>query len=185
MKKRSFPKKIMNGLEFLKRSYKERAMAHCVQYSIYKTKLIKDYKIMFKKGILHEDNLWTPQVFLKAKRVMYYDLDFYMHFQREGSITNRKDKTKNGIDILSTCYELAEIYKDIKDREAKRVLNDVLVSSYLRAVCIGNLTSRKYINLIDRKFLLGKSLRIKNKIKVGIFFINPILYVKVFSRFYL
>lgn len=184
MKKRSFPNKIMDGLEFLKRSYRERAMAHCVQYSIYRTKLIKDYKMFFKKGILHEDNLWTPQIFLKAERVMYYDLDFYMHFHREGSITNRKDKTKNGIDLLNTCHELAEIYKNIQDKEARKILNDLLVSSYLRAVCIGNLTRREYINLINRKFLFGKPLKIKNKIKAGIFFLSPVLYVKAFSRFY-
>src|SRR5690554_4115051 len=139
MKKRSFPNKIMNGIEFLKRSYKERTMAHCSVLSIYRSKLINKNNLFFKKGILHEDNLWTPQVFLKAKRVMYYDIDFYMHFQREGSITKMKDKTKNGIDLVNICYEPEEIYKTIQEEDIRDILNDVLVSTYLRAVCIGNL----------------------------------------------
>ena len=42
---------------------------------------------------------------------MYYDLDFYKHVQRQGSITKLKDKTKNGIDLLNICYELAVIYE--------------------------------------------------------------------------
>lgn len=184
MKKRSFPNEVMSGIEFLKRSYKERAMVHCVVAGIYRTKLIKENKLFFKKGIYHEDNLWTPQVFLKAKRVMYYDLDFYRHVQRQGSITKLKDKTKNGIDLLNICYELAVIYENIHDEETKKILNDVLVSLYLRAVCIGKLTRKEYKKVLDKKFLLGKSIRIKNKIKSAIFIISPALYVRLFSGFY-
>ena len=86
MKKRSFPNKIMDGLEFLKRSYREKKLwLIAYPYSIYRTRLIKDYKILFKKGILHEDNLMDTANFLKAERVMYYDLDFYMRtFHEEG-----------------------------------------------------------------------------------------------------
>lgn len=184
MKKRSFPNEIMSGTEFLKKSYKERAMVHCVVASIYKSKLIKENKLFFKKGIYHEDNLWTPQIFLKAKRVMYYDLDFYMHVQREGSITKLDDKTKNGIDLINICYELAETYGNIQDNETKKILNDILISSYLRAVCIGKLTRKKYKKLINKKFLLGKALRLKNKIKSAIFMVSPMLYVKLFSKIY-
>ena len=78
--KRSFTNEVMSGIDFLKKSYDEGAMVHCVVSSIYSSALIKDNNLFFKKGILHEDNLWTPQVFLKAERVMYYDIDFYMHF---------------------------------------------------------------------------------------------------------
>lgn len=182
--KRSFANEVMNGIDFLVRSYIERAMLHCVQYSIYRLDLIKDNNLYFKKGILHEDNLWTPQIFLKAKRVMYYDLDFYMHYQREGSITKRKDKTKNGIDLVNICYELEKIYKCIQDDKVRAVLNDVLVSTYLRGVCIGRLTRKEYKDIINRRFVLGKSRRIKNKFKSAFFFVCPYLYVTLFQNYY-
>lgn len=182
-RKRSF-ESVLNGRSFLKKSYDEGAMVHCVVSSIYSSALIKDNNLFFKKGILHEDNLWTPQVFLKAERVMYYDIDFYMHFQREGSITKRKDKTKNGIDLINICYELEEIYKTIQEEDIRDILNDVLVSTYLRAVCIGNLTRKEYKCIVNRSFVVGKSYRIKNKIKAAIFFASPMLYVKLFKKYY-
>ncbi len=182
-RKRSF-EIVLNGRSFLKKSYDEGAMVHCVVSSIYSSALIKDNNLYFKKGILHEDNLWTPQVFLKAERVMYYDIDFYMHFQREGSITKSKDKTKNGIDLVNVCYELEEIYKDIPEEDIRDILNEVLVSSYLRAVCIGRLTRKEYSHIIKRRFVIGKALRYKNKLKATLFTISPRLYVCLFSRFY-
>ena len=182
--KRSFTNEVMSGIDFLTKSYMEKAMLHCVQYSVYRFDIIKDNNLYFKKGILHEDNLWTPQVFLKAERVMYYDIDFYMHFQREGSITKSKDKTKNGIDIVNICYELEEIYKTIQEEDIRDILNDVLVSTYLRAVCIGNLTRKEYKCIVNRSFVVGKSYRIKNKIKAAIFFASPMLYVKLFKKYY-
>lgn len=182
-RKRSF-ESVLNGKNFLKKSYDEGSMVHCVVSSIYCSALIKDNNLFFKKGILHEDNLWTPQVFLKAERVMYYDIDFYMHFQREGSITKSKDKTKNGIDIVNICYELEEIYKTIQEEDIRDILNDVLVSTYLRAVCIGNLTRKEYKCIVNRSFVVGKSYRIKNKIKAAIFFASPMLYVKLFKKYY-
>lgn len=182
-RKRSF-ESVLNGRSFLKKSYDEGAMVHCVVSSIYSSALIKDNNLFFKKGILHEDNLWTPQVFLKAERVMYYDIDFYMHFQREGSITKSKDKTKNGIDLMNICYELEEIYKTIQEEDIRAILYDVLVSTYLRAVCIGNLTRKEYKCIVNRSFVVGKSYRIKNKIKAAIFFASPMLYVKLFKKYY-
>jgi len=184
-KKRSFGNEIMSGLELLKRSYSEKAMLPCSTLSIYRNQLIKKNKIWFKKDIFHEDNLWTPQIFLKARRTMYYDIDFYMHFNREKSITNQEDKSKNGLDLLSICYELAEAYKEIQDEKAKKVLNDNLSSSYLRAVCIGKLQRKKFAKNIKREFPLEKSYNIRNKIKSIFFYISPKLYVKIFYRFYL
>lgn len=182
--RRSFANELMNGTSFLTKSYREKAMLHVVTNSIYRLDLIKANNLYFKKGIVHEDNLWVPQVFLKAERVMYYDIDFYMHFQREGSITKSKDKTKNGIDLVNVCYELEEIYKDIPEEDIRDILNDVLVSSYLRAVCIGRLTRKEYSNIIKRRFVIGKALRYKNKLKATLFTISPRLYVCLFSRFY-
>ena len=65
----------------------------------------------------------------------------------------------------------------------QKILNDVLVSLYLRAVCIGKLTRKEYKKYLDKKFLLGKSIRIKIKLS-AIFIISPALYVRLFSGFY-
>lgn len=179
-KKRSFESKKLSGIEFLKKSYLENAMSHCVPFNVYKREMILENKILFKKGILHEDNLWTPQVFIKAKNVMYYDIDFYMHRKREGSITQKKDKKKNSTDLLKTCYELDNIYIKINDKQTKFVLDNVLVTTYLWAIATGKLVPENN-NLVKLSFLKNKSLNSKNKVKVFIFKKNPELYIKLFN----
>ena len=47
--KSSFANEVMNGIDFLVRSYIERAMLHCVQYSIYRLDLIKDNNLYLKR----------------------------------------------------------------------------------------------------------------------------------------
>lgn len=179
-KKRSFEGQKLSGIEFLKKSYMENAMSHCVPFNIYKKEIILKNKIFFKKGILHEDNLWTPQIFIKAKNVMYYDIDFYMHRTRENSITQKKNKKKNSADLLKTCYELDNIYDNINDEQTKFILDNVLVTTYLWAIAIGELVPEDN-NLIKMNFLEDKSLNLKNRVKVFIFRTNPKLYIKLFN----
>lgn len=115
---------VHTGIEFMKLCIEQGAMYLGVPYNIYKRSLIIDNNLFFKKGILHEDLLWTPLVFLKANKVVYEDIDFYMHCIRQGSITQSVDKTKNGIDIINSCYELSEEFDKIDDVMARMVLND-------------------------------------------------------------
>ena len=42
----------------------------------------------FKEGLIYEDELWTPQVLLKANRVSASGLYHYNYLQRENTITN-------------------------------------------------------------------------------------------------
>ncbi len=88
-----------NGETFLVKSIKSKSMSMASVLGLYKKEFLLKNNLKFKKGIFHEDELWTPQVYLKANIVCYTDLDFYIHFNREGSITKRQDKTKNALDL--------------------------------------------------------------------------------------
>lgn len=92
--------------------------------NLYRRDFLVNNHLFFKKGILHEDEQWTPRVFLKTRRVKYVKLVFYYYIVREDSITRRKDRSKNGIDLVNTCYELERIYKKIDDTDLRNLLNN-------------------------------------------------------------
>jgi glycosyltransferase involved in cell wall biosynthesis len=57
-----------------------------------KRELIVEKKIFFKKGIIHEDDLWCVQVLLNANRISIIDFNYYTYRQREGSLMHSDNK---------------------------------------------------------------------------------------------
>lgn len=140
--------------------------------NIYKKEIISNNDLYFKKNLLHEDELWTPQVFLVAEKVMYLDFDFYMHYERKGSITQQADKTDNAKDLIKIVYELEEVFDSIENEKDQRISKDYLSMLYLNAVYIGKFHRKEFNHLIDKKFVIKNSYSMKNKLKAFVFFIN-------------
>lgn len=168
--------KILDGPTFLKEQLKYEGMHMAVWLNLYKRDFLLSSSLFFKKGIYHEDEQWTPRVFLKAKKIKYINFPFYYYIIRNNSITNNKDKTKNGKDLINTCFELEKIYLSVSDKELKILLNNYLVMLFLNAINIGNLYSKKYKSLYSKMFLFGKASTVKNKVKVSLFILNKNLY---------
>jgi len=167
--------RIMTGNEFLKEQLMVHSMHMAVWLNLYNKEFLINNNLFFEKGIYHEDEEWTPQVFLKANKVKYVKTAFYYYFIREDSITRKKDKSKNGVDLINTCYKLEKIFDNIEDKELKLLLNDNLVILFLHAIHLGNLYSKENI-LYQKKFLIGKSKSIKNMLKVFLFILNKKIY---------
>lgn len=178
-KKRDNNKIIQDGESFLVSSLKEETMSMSVVLGIYKREYIVNKNLFFHKGLLHEDELWTPNTFLNAKKVIYINHSFYFHYEREGSITQSKDKTKNALDLIYICYKLDDIYNQVEDKKSKRILKDYLCMLYLNAVYIGKLHISKYSNRIDNKFPVRHAYRFKNILKSIIFLMNKNLYFQI------
>lgn len=167
---------IVNGKEFLKAQLKSKKMYMAAWLNLYNREFLIKNNLFFKKGILHEDEQWTPRVFIKAQRVKYINYHFYYYIIREESITKKKDRSQNGIDLIRTCHELEKIYEKLDDLELKKLLNNYLVMLYLHAINYGNLYDRKYKKIYNKRFLLGKARTIKNIFKVLLFIVNKNLY---------
>ena len=165
----------ISGSDFLKVQLKSRKMYMAAWFNLYNRRFLVNNNLFFKKGILHEDEQWTPRVFLKAERVKYVGLPFYSYVIRKNSITKNKDKTKNGIDLINTCHELEKLYTEIKDKELKKLLNNYLAGLYLNAIHFGDLYETKK-DIYDPRFLIGKASSLRNRLKSYLFIMNKGLY---------
>ncbi|WP_270474901.1 glycosyltransferase [Clostridium cochlearium] len=179
MKKKTFPNEIMTGIEYMCQSIQQNSFHVCAWLNLYKRDLLIDNSLYFQKGILHEDEEWTPRVFLEAKRVKYMDFMCYMYVIREGSITKGKDRTKNGLDIINTCYKLEKLYDQKLNKQQKKILYGHLVNIFLGGIYLGRLDRPKYKKLVRKKFVIGKTQNLKDFLKALLFFVNMRVYSKV------
>lgn len=183
-KQNLIPGKIYSGKEALSRELglycKYMAMAQC---GIYRRDFLINNRLFFKKGILHEDEEWSPRVALSAQSVMYLDVSFYSYVIREGSITQSGNKVKNARDIVDTCIELREIYEMLDDYNLKKKLLCYLAKMYMHGVSV---LLRNGIEIgIDKSFIMGKWLTAKDVLRFLAFYLFPMPYAKIIDAHYI
>lgn len=179
MRKKVLGNEVMKGLNYMCHSIEQDSFAVCVWLNLYKRELIMKNKFFFEKGLLHEDEEWTPRVFLMAERVKYIDYNTYVYVIREDSITNTKDKSKNGLDIINTCYKMEKIYAEITNKKQKKILMGYLLFIYLGGIYIGGLDRSKFNGKVSRSFVIGKANNGRDFVKSILFFISPKLYIRI------
>ena len=171
--------KILTGQEFLRLQYKNKSMQIAVWHNVYKRSLLIENNLYFKKGIYHEDEEWTPRVFLKAETVAHRETSFYKYMIRENSIMKQRDFSKHLRDISSTMQDLVALYQGNIEAEIFCLIKDRLVDNYLSIYAKGDFYKK------DKSFILPKSFLKKNlyfrktKIKLYIFLFSRRLFCKI------
>lgn len=161
----------------LKGANKYMAMAQC---GIYNREYLENNGFRFKKGILHEDEEWSPRVELKAKKIVYTGIAFYMYLYREDSITTTPFKKKNALDLLNSCEELGLIYKQVENNEVRKRLECYNAKLYLHAASV--LLRNSVAVTINRNIVSGKWLTFKDFIRFGIFIMSPSIYANIIDK---
>lgn len=175
--------RMITGKQYLKHELKTGTMYMASCFNLYKLEFLRNNKLEFKYGLLHEDEQFTPRVFLAAEKVVGSNILFYNYIIREDSITTSKNKIRNAEHLIKIFKELENIYNDLQDQDLKRLLNESLVSKYLNLFQVAELYKEEYVYLIDKKFLKGKAVSNKNKLKVFLFLLDKKLYYNV-NRIY-
>ncbi len=89
--------------------------------------LIKNNSIQFVPHLIHEDELWTPQMLIRAKKIVVSDKCHYVYrTKRDGSIMNTRKKFDRCLSIGRIVRQLSE---DILD-----IIQDSKDSNYLKAL---------------------------------------------------
>jgi glycosyltransferase involved in cell wall biosynthesis len=173
---------VVPGSVFLKKELKtSRAIKMAAWLNMYNRKFLIGNSLFFQKGLLHEDEEWTPRVFLNAERVVVSGHCFYNYVIRDNSITRGADFRKNAEHLISTVNELNVFYKGLEDEELRFLLNDYLVSVYLFAFAAGRMHEQNTKHFIKKDFVRENARSKKNIRKAILFNISPKLYNTIYN----
>lgn len=124
--------------------------------------------IYFEIGRHYEDVLWTPKVFINAKKVDYYDDDIYVYrLEREGQITSNFNYKNLSDSLYASSYWDTELDNYKLDYRTKRLLMKNLVSRYYFAIWF-----LRFVNSGDRKLLIKELRSSKHLLKYNSNFIT-------------
>ena len=113
---------VKKGKELLKILKKEDKYGPEVWDDIYRRELLVENNLFFKPDRLHEDEIFTLEVFLKAEKVKYYAVPFYCYLQRENSIM-KTQKVKNFTDMQKNIFDMEKLLTEEKnDKDIQKIL---------------------------------------------------------------
>lgn len=169
---------ILLGIEYLVEANKQGKAPMAAWLNVYNREFLIENELRFKKGILHEDEEFTPRAFLKAKSIVLSNVYFYHYIIRGDSITTQKDKRKNANDLFSTCCDLEKMYNSLDNKELKKYMLDSLACKYLSLFQEGKLY--QYGNeYLHRRFIFKNSIRFKTRMKGALYCISPKIYYHI------
>ena len=167
---------IITGKSAMEKQLRKRGdFVATVWMGAYRRAYLTDHDLFFMENIIHEDELWAPQVLLNAERVMYYPGDLYHYRIHEGSIIRpeKRDWTKHIESALVVYPRLYEYYDSVlKDDPVKRLIEKNLTQRYLYKIFEYDFCKYGYSDKVDKRVLWKKSGRIKDRIKIIILLIK-------------
>lgn len=154
-----------SGESYLFHSLKKNKFMVTAWSKLYRRDFLLDNKLFFEKGIVHEDELFTIKMFMKADNVLLTDLCFYNYVQRLESITTSKKQLNNARSIRYVVQELDALYNDLENKMLRKELMDHSATIYYQR--ISGLTVGEMIenHFLDYSFLFHHSYSIKNKLR--------------------
>lgn len=97
----------------------------------FKREILADLR--FYPGLLHEDELFTPQLFLRAESLLELKVEAYFYRQHEGTITHSKSPDVNIRrlnDILFIISELHSLNNPVLERRIRQLTVDYLQKTW-------------------------------------------------------
>lgn len=178
-----------NNIESLKNIYNKKAISTVVSWNkLYKRELFDH--IRFPKGKIHEDEFTTHKLLYKSKKLVYTNKVLYFYRQTPNSIMNSKFNKKR-LDILDAMQERLD-FAELTQNEM--FVNETLQKYMFRLVsfyykCKIEIPEEKNIikdikkrsDLLFLKHYINGNSKIRSKIKYGIFYLFPNLYIHIDS----
>lgn len=108
-----------------------------------KRELIITHSLLFEKGRKYEDALWTPNVFLHANSIGYFDKSVVVYrLEREGQITSDHSYPI----FIDSLYVVEKWYRELQGLQ---------ICSKLKKMLLNNLSERYFYCLKYAAFLQG------------------------------
>jgi len=186
-------KQINNDFEFVHKGLKENCLYSgeellekqlefgfyhtTVWLGVYRRAFLVDNQLLFEKGLLHEDELWSPITTLTAQKTLYIEQKLYCYRIRNNSIMRNK-QAKHEKNVKAYLH----IYDHLADFYTEHISNPKLLADMMNDMCgrylyvIFKWKFYQYpecFQKIDYQMLKKYSLTFKNKIRsrlVGVLF---------------
>lgn len=172
----------LTGADYLKKYVSTSSYNIMVCNKLYRREFLMKNSLRFEKGFLHEDELFTPIVLLKAQSVISFNMRFYNYLMRAESITTQSNKLKNVESIYKIVKKLDDVYDKIYDLELRKKMFDHSATIHYQALSKISKTEAKKSEVLDYALLKRHSYSMKNKIRYVLLKLNYGLFQKVNNR---
>lgn len=178
--KYDFPVGKYNRDEYIKKFMrKENDILFCAPFYICKKEIVDEKSLSFVEGLLHEDEVWTPNLILNSDYIYFTGIFLYYHYIRSNSITHSEENNEKKHDsLVKICEIQSEIYNQYR-KEIMKPFRNRLAMLYLRSVL---LVTSEEIKKMNRIFPICNAFTLREKVKAIFFLISPKLYKKCTDR---
>lgn len=145
---------------------------------VVKRTFLEEQNLFFKKGLLHEDEEWSPKVILNSKKIEFNNNCFYCNrANRNGSITQSLNVKKeyDKLKIIDLLIEESEKSKYNKE-ESKRVRSRC---SSIYTGILKSIYSYKKINIVDYNHIIKELYTKKNVLLFNDMIKYKLIYILV------
>ncbi|MBQ2857747.1 MAG: glycosyltransferase [Bacteroidaceae bacterium] len=162
--------KVYSGIEILRKQLEDNGYRSSACLSFIKKEYLKKENLFFYPQTLHEDELFTFLLYLKARRVSLLKKTFFHRRVRANSIMTSSFSIRNVMGYLTVCRELykeSQIYNNKKKEKAllEKQIRTLISNIYFKATT--NLPAKE-LDQIRKTFIheFRQILDIKLKIKL-------------------
>ena len=139
---------VVKGEELFCELIKKKVYKSPVWLFFYDRQFLKNNKLTFYNGIIHEDELFTPQALIKSNRIIYIPKDLFFRRVRNDSIMTKKIGRKN---IEGYYQEIGRAGRDGEKSECILLFSpsDIHTQKYLIEVSTENIERKnnQYLKL--------------------------------------
>lgn len=153
-----------------------KGVAFCAQYWICSKALIEKHGLRFIDRLIHEDEVWTPQLILTSETIYFMDEYFYNHLIRDGSIMHNDKKEASAQNTIKCCEYLNKLYERYPKNQTK-YLRDRMSMLFMRSIPnVGKEERKAIIESFGKNFAFRNANTFRNKGKGLLLLISPDLY---------
>jgi glycosyltransferase involved in cell wall biosynthesis len=152
----------------------------------YNRNMLLHEQLWFEKGLLHEDELWTPKVLLKAYKIKYFPKPLYRYRVRANSImtAGKKDRSRN---ISSLIYVFSDLYAyydwKLNDAEFAVMVKANLSKRFLYKISQYNVYAYNDLaRRIPKRIIWHNSRGIKDRLRAFVLLLSGRLYCFLTKR---
>lgn len=149
-----------------------------VWLGVYRREFLLQNLLWFEPGLLHEDELWSQIVLIKASDIIYFKECLYRYRKRENSIMSQKNNhSRNMADIIYIYEKLLLTFDhDVDDNELRKKIKGNIVKRYLHAIAKYGINNKELNKRISKNELLMNAIGPKDRIRTLVLCFSISLY---------